>query len=80
MAALFGSVLAVFFVRGVSDTYGKRAAVGVMALLGLVSIWQGTQLIYSTLYRGDYFVLYDIAGLDNNAVQTLKGSISSIAK
>ena len=70
MAALFGSVLAVFFVRGVSDTYGKRAAVGVMALLGLVSIWQGTQLIYSTLYRGDYFVLYDIAGLDNNAVQT----------
>ena len=70
MAALFGSVLAVFFIMGVSEAYGRKAAAVVMALFGLVAVWQGTQLIYSTLYRGDYFVIYDIAGLDNNAVST----------
>lgn len=70
MAALFGSLLAVFFLMEVSGTYGKKAGAAVMALIGLVAALQGTQLIYSTLYRGDYFVLYDIAGLDNNAVST----------
>lgn len=70
MAGLFGSVLAVLVVTELSDIYGKKAAMAVAALVGLISVLQASQLIYSTMYRGDCFLAYDIAALDQNAVST----------
>lgn len=70
MAGLFGSVLAVFVMMEISGTYGKKIAAAAAILVGMVSLWQGAQFVYSTLYRGDYLLVYDIAALDQNAVST----------
>ncbi|MBD5548545.1 MAG: YfhO family protein [Lachnospiraceae bacterium] len=70
MAGLFGSVLAVFVMMEIAGTYGKKAAMAAAALVGLISVLQGAQFIYSAMYRGDVFLAYDIAALDNNAVST----------
>ena len=70
LTGLFGSILAVFVIMEITGTWGKRAAAAVAALVGLVAALQGSQLIYSTMYRGDCLLVYDIAALDNNAVST----------
>lgn len=70
MTGLFGGILAVLTVMELTRVYGKKAAMAVIALIGLLAVIQGAQLIYSTMYRGDVFLAYDIAALDNNAFST----------
>lgn len=70
LAGVFGSLLAVLVLINLSDKYGKKTAAAIMALTGFLAVMQGAQLIYSTLYRGDMCLVYDIAAFESNAVST----------
>lgn len=66
LVSLFGALLALFAVMGVEKAYGKKGAYWVMALVGVLAVLQGAQLIYSAMYRGDVFLAYDIEALESN--------------
>lgn len=66
LVSLFGALLALFAVMAAEKAYGRGAACGVMALAGFLAVFQGAQLIYSAMYRGDVFLAYDIEALESS--------------
>ena len=70
LAGLFGSLLAVLVFTEAFRNYDKRMVTVLMAVTGLIAVMQGAQLIYSTLYRGDMLLVYDINAFESNAVST----------
>ncbi len=68
LAGLFGSLLGVFVIMEIQRNYGRGKGKIVMMFLGFLAMMQGAQLIYSTLYRGDMYLAYDIAAFESNAV------------
>lgn len=68
MAGIFGCVLGILVMTEVTEKYGRKTAAAGMVLIGLLAVMQGTQLIYSVLYRGDMCLAYDIKAFESNTV------------
>lgn len=68
MAGLFGSLLGVLVLMELFCVYGKKTACLAAAAIGALAMLQGAQFVYSTLYRGDCFLIHDIEAYESNEI------------
>lgn len=66
LVILFGSMLAVILITEIAGVYGRGTAGAVMALVGILAVIQGAQFVYGAMYRGDVYLIYDLAAIDGN--------------
>lgn len=68
ITGVFGSLLGVLVFIEVFHNYGRKVLYLGVVFASVFVVMQGTQFIYSVLYRGDYFPIYDIEAFENNTI------------
>lgn len=68
ITGIFGSLLGVLVFTEIFHNYGKKIMYLSVIFASIFVVMQGSQFIYSVLYRGDYFTAYDIETFENNTI------------
>lgn len=68
LVVILGGVLSALLMIDIKNSLGKKTAYGLMGLIGMLVLFQGSQLIYSAYYTDKSNVIYDIAVYDSRVM------------